>query len=101
MEIILLNKLLLSTIGGILILGLIGTVHAAWGAGILYVGSDVEEFEGLPDKIGKYQTQGGAVGVGGNIFLSGSDNANGLTIVGNELLSGTVSVSDTVQLDES
>ena len=76
LEIILLNKLLLSTIGGILILGLIGTVQAVWGAGILYVGSDVEEFEGLPDKIGKYQTQGGTVGVGGNIFLSGSDKAN-------------------------
>lgn len=73
---------------------LAGMIIPVWADGILYVGSDTEEFNALPDKIGKYQTNGATIVGGANIPLGVGDFANGMTIVGGNLLTGTVSISD-------
>src|SRR5574338_547209 len=77
-------------------LALVGMILPAWADGFLYVGSDTEEFgaQPLPDKIGKYQTNGATIVGGANIPLGTDDFANGMTIVGGNLLTGTVTISD-------
>jgi hypothetical protein len=88
----------------ITLLAVIGMIMPAYAAGVLYVGSDTEEFAGAVsgnplDKIGKYFTLGPVIVGGANINLAPTDVANGMTIVGGDLLTGTVVLSDLIERD--
>ncbi len=68
----------------------VGFTQTAQAAGTLFIGSDVEEFSGspLPDKIGKFTTSAGTITGGGNVLVDYF--VNGMTVVGADLLTGTV-----------
>ncbi len=80
---------------------LIFLVGSANGGGVLYTGSDVEEFDqpndNTSDRIGKFTTNGPIV-VGGGIIVT-PEHVNGMTVVGNQLITGTVGTAFTTATD--
>jgi len=76
----------------------VGFTETAQAAGILFIGSDVGEFSAsLDDKIGKYTTSAGTITGGGNVTVSYF--VNGMTVVGGDLLTGTVESHDLRTVD--
>jgi len=76
--------------GAIFVAGQYSRQVDATPGGTLFVGADTEEFNGLQDRIGKFQTDGPNVVIGGIVPLGDGDYANGMTVVGSQLLTGTV-----------
>lgn len=62
----------------------------AFADGTLYIGTDDEEFRGvLPDRLGRFTTNGSSIGAGGiisiNYFLNGMANGDGFLYAGDAL----------------
>ena len=76
--------------GAVFVAGQYSSQADASPGGILFVGTDEEEFIRVQDRIGKFETDGPNIVGGGIIPLADGDHANGMTVVGNQLLTGTV-----------
>jgi len=65
--------------------------------GILFTGADVEEFNDVADRIGKFNTVG-AANVGG-VILNPDFNVNGMAVANGQLFTGTVGEPHTAAAD--
>ena len=80
------------------LLGLSLCLASAANAGLLFTGADIEEFMGLTtDRIGRFNTSGPNV-LGGGVIVSPTF-VNGMTIMGDELVTGTVGTAFTTAAD--
>ena len=83
------------------LLGLMSFAQDARADGILFAGSDVEEFAQVladtSDRIGKFPTVGAVAGAGAILVVP--YHVNGMTVVQGELLTGTVGTPHTTAAD--
>lgn len=81
-----------------LLIFLVGSANAG---GVLYAGTDEEEFnqpnDNTSDRIGKFTTNGANV-LGGAIIVT-PEHVNGMTVIGDQLITGTVGTRATTAID--